>query len=148
MLSNGKVAKMPNKLTDSEIVKALECCARPLPHCYCNECPASKYGGCAMKTENVIDLINRLQAENERLNALIAETNEQRGAVIHAITHIDQVKTEAYKEFADRLKNEIINDTAYACDSSQHSGYYDYKIKIGDIPEYIDNLLKELVGDT
>ena len=58
-----------------------------------------------------------------------------------------EIKHEAYKEFAEKLKNEIINDTAYACDSTQHSGYYDYQIKIGDIPEYIDNLLKELVGE-
>lgn len=54
-------------MTDSEILKALECCARPLPHCYCDECPAGANGGCAIKTENIIDLINRLQAENERL---------------------------------------------------------------------------------
>jgi hypothetical protein len=60
---------------------------------------------------------------------------------------LETTKAEAYKEFAERLKNEIINDTAYACDSTQHSGYYDYQIKIGDIPEYIDNLLKELVGE-
>lgn len=69
---------------------------------------------------------------------LMSELNKQYRA---------ELKAEAYKEFAERLKNEIINDTAYACDSTQHSGYYDYQIKIGDIPEYIDNLLKELVGD-
>lgn len=50
----------------------------------------------------------------------------------------------AYKEFAEKLKNEIISNTAYGCDTSQHTGYYDYQIKIGDIPEYIDNLLKEM----
>ena len=62
--------------------------------------------------------------------------------------HLEEIKAEAYKEFAERLKNEIINDTAYACDSTQHSGYYDYQIKIGDIPEYIDNLVKEMEGDS
>ena len=60
---------------------------------------------------------------------------------------LKEIKSEAVKEFAERLKNEIINDTAYACDSTQHSGYYDYQIKIGDIPEYIDNLVKEMIGD-
>ena len=45
------------------------------------------------------------------------------------------------------MKNEIISDTAYGCDSNQHSGYYDYTIKIGDIPEYIDNLVKEMDGE-
>ena len=58
-----------------------------------------------------------------------------------------KVKAEAYKECIEKVKNEIINDTAYACDSSQHSRYYDYQIKIGDIPEYIDNLLKEIIGE-
>lgn len=69
---------------------------------------------------DILDLINRQQAEInrqkaeieklqlsrkqklkeiERLNALIAETNEYRGEVIHAITHIDEVKAEAIKEF-------------------------------------------------
>ena len=51
---------------------------------------------------------------------------------------------EAIKEFAERLKNKIISDTAYGCDTNQHTGYYDYQIKIGDIPEYIDNLVKEM----
>ena len=60
---------------------------------------------------------------------------------------MSEMKAEAYKEFAERLKNEIINDTAYAYDSTQHSGYYDYQIKIGDIPEYIDNLVKEMMGE-
>ena len=58
----------------------------------------------------------------------------------------NEIKSEAYKEFAERLKDEIISDTAYGCDSNQHSGYYDYTIKIGDIPEYIDDLLKEMEG--
>ena len=61
--------------------------------------------------------------------------------------YIQEEKSEAVREFAERLKNEIISDTAYGCDSNQHSGYYDYTIKIGDIPEYIDNLVKEMVGD-
>ena len=77
------------------------------------------------------------QTEIERLKEFIVETRRCD----------KEIKVEAYKEFAERLKNEIINDTAYACDSTQHSGYYDYQIKIGDIPEYIDNLTKEMVGE-
>lgn len=60
---------------------------------------------------------------------------------------ISKIKAEAYTEFAERLKTEIISDTAYGCDCNQHSGYYDYKIEIGDIPEYIDNILKEMAGE-
>ena len=84
------------------------------------------------------------QTEVERLNALVKTKNK-------LIEGLDQSISYAYdraiKDFAERLKNGIINDTAYACDSTQHSGYYDYQIKIGDIPEYIDNLVKEMVGD-
>ena len=55
-----------------------------------------------------------------------------------------EIKSEAIKEFAERWKNEIISETAYGCDSNQHTGYYDYQIKIGDISEYIDDLLKKI----
>lgn len=44
-------------------------------------------------------------AEIERLNNLIAEANKFRGEVIHAVTHIDKIKAEAYKEFAYALKS-------------------------------------------
>ena len=57
----------------------------------------------------------------------------------------EAVKSEAIKEFAERLKIEIISDTAYGCDCNQHSGYYDNTIKIGDIPEYIDDLVEEMM---
>ena len=91
-----------NKLTDNEIITALMCCNTN----DCRGCPYNKYNipeWCCMPKlrTDALDLINRLQAENERLNTLIAETNEQRGAVIHAITRIDEVKAEAYKEFAE-----------------------------------------------
>lgn len=58
-----------------------------------------------------------------------------------------EIRAKVIKEFAERLKNKIISDTAYGCDCNQHSGYYDYRIKIGDIPEYIDNLVKEMGGE-
>ena len=63
------------------------------------------------------------------------------------LKHCNKIRAEAIKEFAERLKNEIISETAYGCDTNQHSGYYDYSIKIGDIPEYIDNLVKEKLGE-
>ena len=131
------------KLTDSEIVKILEICARPLPHCYCDECPAGANGGCAMKTEYVIDLINRLQAENERLKNVkshidilihrgveypTAETyNKAFQKALEKLYDNTNSKAEAYKEFAERLKR-----------NEGRRG-----VPIGTI----DNLLKELVGE-
>ena len=138
---------MPNKLTDSEIVKALEICGKGIMFSKhdCKKCPYYTELNCETKCkQNALDLINRLKAENERLRkelnlvSILYQDEQERNSII---------KAESYKEVAERLKNEIINDTAYACDITQHSGYYDYQIKIGDIPEYIDNILKELEGD-
>lgn len=91
------------------------------------------------------DLINRQKTEIEELQI---ENKSLRSAANCYKLHYNEVRTEAYKEFAERLKNEIISETAYGCDSNQHTGYYDYQIKLDDIPEYIDNLVKEMVGDT
>lgn len=160
---------MPNsKLKDNAIKKALEGAILNAKKCDSKVWSIEVY-----KLENALDLINCLQAQNkdlaetvhnltiekdalfdkaeelkaeiERLNALVKTKNK-------LIEGLDQSISYAYdraiKDFAERLKNEIINDTAYACDSTQHSGYYDYQIKIGDIPEYIDNLIKEMVGES
>lgn len=130
-------------MTDNEIIKAFELCLKCEDFIGCRECPAINNGHntipkCRLALfNNALDLITRQQAEIERLKEFIVETRRCD----------KEIKSEAVKEFAERLKNEIINDTAYACDSTQHSGYYDYQIKIGDIPEYIDNLVKEMVGE-
>lgn len=50
------------------------------------------------------------------------------------------------KDFAEMLKDQIITDSAYGCDGTQHIGYYDYSIKMSDIPEYIDEILKRMEG--
>ena len=90
-------------MEDKEIVKALECCARPLPHCYCGECPAGANGGCAIKTENIIDLINRLQAENEELKTENRILSQKRFNIFERIEYTDKLKNNAYKEFAREL---------------------------------------------
>lgn len=156
---------MPDKkLTDNEIVKTLQEMA-DYPHNYEE----------GQDLQNALDLINRLQVQNKELAETIhnltlekdtlfdkteelkAEVERLKALAENGASAIDtnnrlvqrfaEIKSEAVKDFAERLKNEIINDTAYACDITQHSGYYDYQIKIGDIPEYIDNLVKEMVGE-
>lgn len=56
------------KLTDKEIVKALECCSEEDK---CKECPYYNKGNFKCLNykffKDLLDLINRLQAENERL---------------------------------------------------------------------------------
>lgn len=145
-------------MTDNEIIKALECCTDE-SYENCNECP---YSTDTLSCERLkllkdsLDLINTLKAEIKRLKECPKCVYEYDGKVTEYCVQgpcpnfktVEQIKSEAVKEFAKRLENEIINDTAYACDSTQHSGYYDYQIKIGDIPEYINNLVKEMVSDT
>ena len=130
------------KLTDEDIISSLEVIAttRNCDECKIRNC---KWGtcNCSQITANAaLDLINRQKAEIERLQK---EVNLVSIQFQDLQERTNEVKAEAYKEFAERLKNKIISDTAYGCDASQHTGYYDYQIKIGDIPEYIDNLVKE-----
>ena len=52
-------------LPDKEIVKALECCVTKED---CNGCPYDEINDCIKgHEEDILDIINRLQAENERL---------------------------------------------------------------------------------
>lgn len=56
------------KLTDEEVIKGLECCIKG---CCDKSCFGSEMGGIAdcinILTKNALDLIHRLQDENERL---------------------------------------------------------------------------------
>lgn len=62
---------MDKKLTDNEIVKALKCCNEWENPGDCTNCPAKGKGDCCVLTLRIaaLDLINHLQAENEKLNA-------------------------------------------------------------------------------
>lgn len=147
------------EMTGKEIIKALECCCT-LNGVGCQNCPQYDiHSAMCVKNliRNALDLINSKQAEIERLkeeNTILsqnADTAFQDGLNeaqdLYALQIKNDIKSRAIKDFANKLKNEIIDDTAYAEDCTQHTGYYDYTIKIGDIPEYIDNLVKEMVGD-
>jgi hypothetical protein len=139
---------MPDKkLTDKEIVKALECCSTYKGKC--TDCPAFvkvDRSNCKQVLLGAIEIINRLEArigiyetcnarKDEAIKHLEAE-NERLKETLNielenfATEYDNKIKAEAYKEFAERL-----NDT---------------KIKIGnDYFVYADNISiikKELVG--
>ena len=110
---------MPDKLTDNEIVKALECCAVPLPKFKCDECPAWVNSHCTLKTEDTIYLINRLQAENERLKEGLpmsasflfekAKLDELLTRTVEAETKFkNKIKAEAYKECIEKVMSKSI----------------------------------------
>jgi len=141
-------------MTDNEIIKALECCADEYIHS-CDYCPFEKE--CCGDNLNLVkfalDLINRLQAEKEALiagqetlqkalaekNAEIERLNKatEKDFETIAISTVDRhqkyIKRRAIKEFADRLKGEA------------YTNNYCEKIVLEND---IDNLVKEMVGDT
>ena len=129
------------KPTDNEIVKALECCIKSshFGECFDNKCPLVSEKGCEVGKETLypyaLDLINRLQAENERLKKEVKEHIKK--SVAKRKYDKALIKAEAYKEFAERLKEKapIIRR------SISGSEYYEFDSLI------VDNLLKELVGE-
>lgn len=97
------------KFTDNEIKKALECCAT---RDGCKSCPRSYNGEmCRGDTPtemilDALDLINRLEAENQRLRAQVRclkQYDEERDIALHARL-IATAKAEAAEEFAEGLK--------------------------------------------
>lgn len=129
------------KFTDEEIIKALEC------HINAEDCVSCEVFGCCdeiILTERVLDLINRQKAEIERLKECPKCVYEYDGEITEYCVQgpcsnfktVEQIKAEAYKEFAERLKN--------AAMSCLIGDKYSYKIVT---TKGIDKLLKELVGD-
>ena len=69
----GGLTMTDKKLTDNEIIKALECCATNVAFGNCAYCPYKEYWAkgltCVCKaTKDSLDLINRQKAEIERLS--------------------------------------------------------------------------------
>lgn len=126
-------------MKDKEIIKALECGSQENG---CYECPYEfacyddEYK--SILSKDTLDLINRQQAEIEKLqkeNKFFRKTiqeNAQRALEV-TIEEVENAKTEAIKEFAERLKEKA--DRGFF----QEHSYVDV--------EDIDDTLKEMVGD-
>lgn len=104
-------------MTDEQIIKAYErCFTLGFDESTCYECPF--YTATAKCTEDLrdsaFDLIKRLKAKNER--------------------EINQIKSEAVKEFAERLRNKI-----------WYSDWCNFERTI--TPEIITNLVKEMMEE-
>lgn len=119
-------------MTDTEIKKALECCATDT--CFTNSCPFEDESDgfdiskCTSSLSRIaLDLINRQQAEIERLKS--------RDMQVEVSDMLEkEIKAEAIKEFAERLKGKFNNDA----DVLYEQPLVHYQI---------DNLVKEMVGD-
>ena len=119
--------------TDAEIMKALEICnSTKKGHCL-NRCPYYNYSANCMQSmiNDALDLINRQKAEIEKLEKIerfATKTIEKQDAEIELLHKTKQlIKSEAIKEFAEKLKERRCGNT------------YPY-VLLGDI----DKLVKEM----
>ena len=98
-------------MTDNEIVKMLECCKQEIDISgvicgECKKCPnyEGKTGLCKEDLPTVVlDLINRLQAENEELVGNIDRLKEENGNLT--------VEFQAMRNAANGFKNELFDKT-------------------------------------
>lgn len=120
-------------MTDNEIIKALECCSHRIGNLQCEHCPAYSIAQMCIEDlmSDALDLINRQKAEIERLEQNI------NGIDIVSRNHIKAIRTQAIKEFAERLKQ-----SAFDCDVSFGYGKEHYTKSVAVIE--IDNLVKEM----
>ena len=124
-------------MTDNEIIKALECLTGEPK--LCKGCPydgTEHYPFCREHcAKDALDLINRQKAEIEMFQAGLVEI--QKGLVeakTLLIKDIQKAKSEAIKDFAERLKKKAIHP------------YLELSVQAVFL-EDIDNLVKEMVGD-
>ena len=150
-------------MTDNEIIKALNYCCGNIKNndeecnedmCYQVTLPESRDEGTRFCRQwlikDALDLINRQNAEIERLekkaNTPFAkftfDENKLKEIVADAIGNIEfnlnSVKSEAIKEFAERLKEEICceDDCGYHC--------FDCCYECKDYVPVVDKLVKEM----
>ena len=127
-------------MTDNEIIKTLEYCKDIYSDC--EMCPA--YRECEEDTArmigNVLDLINRQKAEIERLQKEIEvkdkiyqrNTGLRERRIFDLMDELKTSKSEAIKEFAERLKTARVEHTSF----SQNHWY-----------EIDDTFINELVAE-
>lgn len=137
------------KITDEEIKSSLEVIATTRN---CNECKIRncKWGtcNCSQITANAaLDLINRQKAKIEKLKGSTIVSNIMESQRIKR-----EAKAEAYKEFAEKAKENFQN-LEYSADTDRKT------VKVEEMKEQInwvlhsvaaetlDNILEELVGE-
>lgn len=122
------------KFTDNEIIKALESWVL-------------KFDGKATELLllcNALDLINRQKAEIERLDRLVIEKHRE---INRLDDYIQYAKSEAVREFAERLKEDISWHKLEMFFNGLKGTPRTNEITYECVKEYIDNLVKEMVGE-
>ena len=107
------------KLSDNEIIKALE--NLTYGGHSCGKCKHQVKKGdekCGIKgcniARNALDLINRLKAENERVEKELMKCNLEK-EMLHQI--VEEIESEAIKEFVAKLKKEALKHKIFPFDS-------------------------------
>ena len=98
-------------MTDNEIIKALERCPQHTECCYCNS--LEECGNKRILTTSVLDLINHQNAEIERLNIESETLATQLKGAYKQIHKLNMAKSEAIKEFAERVKEKLQWDVEF-----------------------------------
>ena len=136
-------------MTDEQIIKALERCFIVGSCSGCAGCPLKpkrqEDANCIDKlVTNTIALINRQQAEIDRLKAesKLVQTNIYKKTLESGL--VKEARTEAIKEFAKKLKE---NYSYIKCSMVSYlECSADKYVKISH--DALDNLVAELVGDS
>lgn len=121
-------------MTDEQIIKALECC---IGNTQCNKCLILGTSNCMNKLmQNALNLINRKKAEIESLKQIIDEQDKEIIKLQKRIIfwredlnyHPEKIKSEAIKEFAERLcKRRLENDPVVIATKAE----LDYVLGVG-----------------
>lgn len=136
-------------MTDNEIIKAVGCC---IGNTKCDECPMFRTQNCMNKVFGyALDLINRQKEKIKEFDEKLVirrglidyqkaeieqwkeEANKYQNLWCIAVDDIEKVKSEAIKEFAERLK-----ENCYT-----YSDICGYQSTVVDV-NHINNLVKEM----
>jgi hypothetical protein len=119
-------------MTDIDIVKALECCNKPVGKNSCEDCPFHhSQGRCTENMlTNALNLLNRQQAEIERLKA-----RDERRKKLNYDEGIKQLKAEAIKEVEVKIHEKLHQ-------AEMHGNFEPVVTR-----EMFDSVVKELVGE-
>lgn len=95
--------KRVNKLTDEQVMKGLECCKNlDCQHCEMKSETMGNMNECLYtNAENALDLINR---QNTLIESMQENIKCVMSANVRLINQVGKAKSEAIKEFAEKLK--------------------------------------------
>ena len=113
-------------MTDHEFIKAFECCYL-YDVMFCDKCPNKETCGEIDVAESALDLLNRQQAEIEKMKQDL--TIDLEG---FASEYDEKIKSEARKEFA----NKLLRKATFMRDEETINGV----VRVGDVYETLKEM--------